>query len=88
MKGGKNRNAVVAGKAKESLLYKYILLPMIDTLHMPPMEKLQLDREEVKLIGWWINTGAGAHEKYVTLAKADSIQPIMLSKFQRNKVIK
>jgi len=85
MKGGKNRNAIVAGKAEESLLYNYILLPMNDTLHMPPMEKLQLDREEVKLIGWWINTGARAHEKYAALAKVDSIQPIMLSKFQPKK---
>lgn len=87
MKGGKNRHAVVAGKAEESLLYKYALLPMNDTLHMPPKEKLQLDREEIKLIGWWINTGAGAQEKYVNLPKVDSIQTIMLSKFQPKKGI-
>lgn len=81
MKGGKNGDAIVAGKAKESLLYKYILLPMNDSLHMPPKEKLQLDREEIKLIGWWINTGAVAHQKYVNLPKVDSIQSIMVSKF-------
>ncbi len=81
MKGGKNGDAIVAGKAKESLLYKYILLPMNDSLHMPPKEKLQLDKEEIKLIGWWINTGAVAHQKYVNLPKVDSIQTIMVSKF-------
>ena len=81
MKGGKTRDAIVAGKAEESLLYKYLLLPMNDSLHMPPKEKLQLDREEIKLIGWWINTGAVAHQKYVNLPKVDSIQTIMLSKF-------
>ena len=80
MKGGKNRDAVVAGKADESLVYTYALLPMDDSLHMPPKEKLQLDREEIKLIGWWINTGASAYEKYVNLPKVDSIQTIMLSK--------
>jgi len=87
MKGGKTRDAVVAGKAEESLLYKYTLLPMNDTLHMPPKEKLQLDREEIKLIGWWINTGANAQEKYVNFPKVDSIQSIMLSKFQPKKGI-
>jgi uncharacterized membrane protein len=81
MKGGKTRDAIVEGKAGESLLYKYLLLPMNDSLHMPPKEKLQLDREEIRLIGWWINTGAVAHQKYVSLPKVDSIQTIMLSKF-------
>jgi uncharacterized membrane protein len=87
MKGGKTRDAVVPGKAEESLLYKYTLLPMNDTLHMPPKEKLQLDREEIKLIGWWINTGANVQDKYVNLPKVDSIQTIMLSKFQPKKGI-
>ena len=82
MKGGETGDAIVEGKAEESLLYKYILLPMNDSLHMPPKEKLQLDREEIKLIGWWINTGAVAHQKYVSLPKVDSIETIMLSKFQ------
>ena len=82
IKGGENGEALVGGKAEESLLYKYIMLPMNDSLHMPPKEKLQLDREEIKLIGWWINTGAVAHQKYASLPKVDSIESIMLSKFQ------
>lgn len=85
IKGGKNADAIVAGRAEESLLYKYALLPMDDSLHMPPKGKLQLDPEEIKLIGWWINTGANAHEKYVNLSKVDSIHSIMLSKFQPKK---
>lgn len=81
MTGGKNRNTVVPGNAQKSLLYKYVMLPMNDSLHMPPKEKLQLDREEIRLIGWWINTGSSASEKYVNLPKVDSIQKIMLAKF-------
>ena len=87
MKGGKTRGTVVPGKANESLLYKYTLLPMSDSLHMPPKEKLQLDREEIRLIGWWINTGANAHDKYLNLPKVDSIETIMLAKFQPKKGI-
>ena len=82
LKGGKNLHAVIPGKAIESLVYKYALLPMQDTLHMPPDGKLQLDREEIKLIGWWINSGAHANEKYSHLSKPDSIHPLMVSRFQ------
>jgi hypothetical protein len=82
VKGGKNEQAIVPGKAEESLIYKYALLPMQDSLHMPPSGKLQLDAEEIELIGWWINTGAHASEKYANMTKPDSIHPVMLSKFQ------
>ncbi|MEX2232610.1 MAG: FN3 associated domain-containing protein [Cyclobacteriaceae bacterium] len=80
--GGENADAVVAGKADESLLYKYVQLPMDDSLHMPPKGKLQLDPEEIELIGWWINAGAMPDVKYVNYSKPDSIHPIMLSKFR------
>lgn len=82
IKGGKSGEVLVAGAAEESLLYKYALLPMSDSLHMPPEGKLQLDPEEIQLIGWWINSGAHPEVKYVSVAKADSIHPLMLSRFQ------
>ena len=87
MEGGESDDAVVPGNAEKSLLYKYALLPMNDSLHMPPKEKLQLDREEIKLIGWWINTGAKPNDKYLNLPKVDSIETIMLAKFQPKKGI-
>lgn len=80
--GGKNGDALVAGDAEESLLYKYALLPMSDSLHMPPEGKLQLDPDEIKLIGWWINSGAHPTSKYVSVNKPDSIHPLMVSRFQ------
>ena len=87
MEGGETGDAIVAGKAEKSFLYEYVLLPINDSLHMPPKEKLQLDREEIKLIGWWINSGASPDQKYVSLPKVDSIQTIMLSKFHPRKGI-
>jgi len=87
LNGGKTGDAVVAGNLQKSLLYKYIMLPMSDSLHMPPKEKLQLDREEIKLIGWWINNGAKDNEKYVNVPKVDSIETIMQSRFQPKKGI-
>jgi len=85
MNGGEHPGAIVVDAAGKSLIYKYITLPMSDTLHMPPEGKLQLEREEIRLIGWWINAGASENEKYVHMTKVDSIHPIMLSKFQPKK---
>jgi uncharacterized membrane protein len=82
LNGGEHPGAVIAGAAEKSLVYKHITLPMADTLHMPPEGKQQLDREEIRLIGWWINTGASEDEKYLHMSKVDSIHSIMLSKFQ------
>ena len=85
IKGGEQPGTIVPGNAEKSLLYKYIMLPMSDTLHMPPEGKMQLDREEIKLIGWWINSGSSEHEKYLHMEKVDSIQSIMVTKFQPKK---
>ncbi|MBK5278266.1 MAG: chitobiase/beta-hexosaminidase C-terminal domain-containing protein [Bacteroidia bacterium] len=85
MEGGKNPSSIVAGKAAESLVFKYVSLPLDDTLHMPPNGKLQLEPDEIKLLGWWINSGASDMEKYVTFPKVDSIHSLMLSRFQPKK---
>lgn len=82
MKGGENKDCLVPGDAAKSLLYKYALLPMEDSLHMPPKGKQQLEKEEIRLIGWWINSGAKEQEKYVNLPKTDSIHPIIASLFK------
>lgn len=82
LKGGKNGEAIRPGNAGESLLYEYTRLPMEDSLHMPPSGKLQLDPDEIQLIGWWINTGAPADKKYSDFVKVDSIHQFMVSRFQ------
>jgi mono/diheme cytochrome c family protein len=57
-KGGKDGPVIVAGNAVSSLLIKRILLPLDDEQHMSPKEKPQLTKAEVKLLQWWIQTGA------------------------------
>lgn len=85
VKGGESEDCLVPGNADKSLLYKYALLPMEDSLHMPPKGKQQLDKAEIALIRWWINSGAKADEQYVNLPKVDTIHPIMLSLFKPKK---
>jgi uncharacterized membrane protein len=82
VKGGESKDVLVVGNAPKSLLYKYALLPMEDSLHMPPKGKQQLDADEIMLIGWWINSGAKVNDQYVNLPKVDSIHPLMASRFK------
>lgn len=81
VKGGETKDCLVPGKAGKSLLYTYARLPMDDSLHMPPEGKPQLDAEELKLIGWWINSGAAPDRAYAAMPKPDSIHPLMLARF-------
>ncbi len=81
-KGGETKDCLVPGKAEKSLLYTYARLPMGDSLHMPPEGKPQLDAEELKLIGWWINSGAEPNRAYAAMPRPDSIHPLMLARFQ------
>ncbi|MBD0255701.1 MAG: chitobiase/beta-hexosaminidase C-terminal domain-containing protein, partial [Cytophagales bacterium] len=82
VRGGDSKDLLVPGKAARSLLYTYATLPPDDSLHMPPKGKPQLDAEEVKLIGWWINNGASEHQSYAAASRPDSIHPLMLARFQ------
>lgn len=81
VKGGETEGSLVPGKAEKSLLYTYALLPMGDSLHMPPEGKPQLDAEELKLIGWWINSGAAPNRAYAAMPRPDSIHALMLARF-------
>jgi hypothetical protein len=47
---------------------------------MPPKGKVQLTREQVKIIGWWIEQGPSFDKKVSQLKLPDSIK-IALSKF-------
>ncbi|MCU0449125.1 MAG: ribonuclease inhibitor [Bernardetiaceae bacterium] len=72
-KGGENGAIFTAGKATESEMYKVLLLPEADDHHMPPKGKPQLTKEEIALIGWWIDQGAKPDQ---TLAQAQKTPEI------------
>ncbi len=58
---------VVAGNPEKSYLFERVMLPLDDDEHMPPDDKDQLTPGEVKLIKWWIQSGA---KKDIKLAAA------------------
>ena len=78
-KGGDSGEPLfVAGKGKESHLYKVVSREDLDEA-MPPKEKDALSAAEVKLIGRWIDEGAklpGGNEATTTTTDHWSFQPI------------
>ena len=55
--GGENGEVVVAENASKSELFTRMNLPMEDDDHMPPEGKTQPSKEEIKLVGAWIDAG-------------------------------
>jgi mono/diheme cytochrome c family protein/uncharacterized membrane protein len=75
-KGGKNGQIIIAGKVADSELMRRLLLPKSDDEHMPPKEKNQLTEAEVKLLHWWIETGAAFDKKVKDLPQTAEVTPL------------
>lgn len=76
-KGGKNGEIVEAGKVADSEMIHRLLLPKSDEKHMPPKEKNQLSEAEIKLLHWWIETGAAYDKKVKDLPQTEEIKPLL-----------
>jgi len=79
MKGGKEGETIVAGKAEESEMIKRILLAREAEHHMPPKEKPQLNERQIALLHWWIEEGADFTKKIKDLPQSEKIKPVLLS---------
>ena len=79
LKGGKDGKIIIAGNPDSSLLFRYLVLPMLDDKHMPPEGKPQLENSELRLIYWWINSGATFDKKFAELKPVDSIRSMAKS---------
>lgn len=79
MKGGKEGETIIAGKAEESEMIKRILLEREAEHHMPPKEKPQLNERQIALLHWWIEGGADFTKKVKDLPQSEKIKPVLLS---------
>lgn len=77
LKGGKGGIAIDWDHADKSMLIERILLPQSDEDHMPPKEKPQLTRQEIDLLHWWVNSGAGFDKKVSQSRLSDKIKPVL-----------
>jgi uncharacterized membrane protein len=77
MKGGKSGPDIVPRDTAHSELFRRISLPKDDKDFMPKEDKPPLTDSEVRIIGWWIQSGA---KTGTTLAKMDvptDIKPLL-----------
>lgn len=80
LRGGKGGPAFVAGNAQDSELMRRMRLPEDDEQHMPPAGRRQVSEAELRLIGWWIETGASFDLKLAETAWPDSVvSPLEMS---------
>jgi uncharacterized membrane protein len=80
LKGGKSEHPTLKpGIAAESELYKRIILPLEDEDRMPPKGKIALTQEEIKLLSWWIDTGADTTLKVQDASKDRQIGALVLN---------
>ena len=79
LKGGKGGIAIDWNHAEKSMLIERLLLPQSDEDHMPPKEKPQLTRQEIDLLHWWVNSGAGFDKKVSQSNVSDKIKPILIA---------
>jgi len=85
LKGGKNGEVILAGKADESEMIKRILLPDSDKKHMPPKQKSQLTEKETMLLHWWVQQGADFNKKVKEIQQPGNIKPVLLAMQAGNK---
>ncbi|WP_245224969.1 c-type cytochrome domain-containing protein [Pseudozobellia sp. WGM2] len=55
--GGENGEVLVAQDTEHSELFSRMVLPIEDDNHMPPEGKTQPTKEEIKLVGAWVDAG-------------------------------
>lgn len=79
LKGGKGGAGVVWNHTDQSIVIERILLPESDEDHMPPRKKPQLTKQEIDLLQWWVETGAGFDKKVHQLQISDKIKPTLLA---------
>ncbi len=81
LKGGESGAVIVPGDINESSLTHNVLLPAQDKTHMPPKGKPQLSNEEVKMLTWWVESGASFSQTVGEIANDDEIQVTLASYF-------
>jgi uncharacterized membrane protein len=74
VKGGKEGDGIVPGKADDSNIIIRIDLPEDDDEHMPPEGKKDLAPHEVVLVKWWIDKGASKDAKLADLEAPDAVK--------------
>lgn len=74
IKGGSEGPGVIAGKSAESIIVQRMELPLEDEERMPPKGKPQPEEAELRVVKWWIDSGAAADKSLAALSPPAEIQ--------------
>jgi uncharacterized membrane protein len=77
MKGGEDGIILVPGDPLKSDLVKRLELPRNHDDHMPPKEKPQLTEQDIRLIHWWVQTGASFTKRIHELERSSEIDRLL-----------
>ena len=77
MKGGEDGIVIVPGDPEKSDLVKRLELPRNHDDHMPPKEKPQLTEQDIRLIHWWVETGAGFTTRVHEIKRSPEIDKLL-----------
>jgi uncharacterized membrane protein len=82
--GGESGDFMVAGNVAKSLFLQRAHLPLDDKEHMPPKGKIQLTKDEVSLLEWWVSEGANFDKTVEDSEVPEDIQ-VILDKYATTK---
>lgn len=78
--GGKTGKFIVAGDLENSLMSIRAHLPLDSKEHMPPTGKLQLEKDEITFIDWWISNMSNYTHKVADLSPPVHIMNFIVAK--------
>jgi len=80
LKGSQGNPIIVDGSTEDSELFRRITLPQRNIKFMPPTEN-PLTYDEIKVVEWWIDSGASFDDNVSTVTVNDNMKPVLLRRY-------
>lgn len=79
VKGGKEGPAIEPGNPAKSNVVVRIEMPVEEEKHMAPKGKPQIDKNELAVIKWWLQTGASQDATFASLKPTEEVKTAIAS---------
>lgn len=80
MNGSQGDPIVTGGSIENSELFRRITLPQNSIKFMPPTPN-PLTYDEIKVVEWWIDTGASIEDNVAAVTVRDNMKPVLLRRY-------
>ncbi len=80
LEGSQGDPIIVNGNAEDSELFKRITLSQRNIKFMPPTEN-PLTYDEIKIVEWWIDTGASFDANVSAIDVSENMKPVLLRRY-------